>query len=87
MGCLRKPPGVELIPGVWGRGEDWGQGDGLPRPQATSWKGHRQCLGGGGGLGSGEWAAPPPRHKGEGGGIRAGGKVAPWPHVTWIWGD
>ena len=22
-----------------GGGEDWGQGDGLPRPHATSWKG------------------------------------------------
>ncbi len=50
-------------------GEDWGQGDGLPRPHATSWKGDRQCFGGGGGgLGSGGWAAPPPRHKGKGGG-------------------
>jgi hypothetical protein len=35
-----------------GGGEDWGQGDGLPRPHATSWKGDRQS-----------W-----RGKGEGGG-------------------
>jgi hypothetical protein len=26
--------------GVW-EVEDWGQGDGLPRPHATSWKGDR----------------------------------------------
>jgi hypothetical protein len=61
---------------------------------STDFSADRQCLGGG--LGSGGWAAPPPRHKLEGhvshishgggrvrvGGMRAGGKVAPCPHVT-----
>ncbi len=29
----------------------------------------------------------PPCHKGEGGGDLGWGKVAPCPHVTWIWRD
>ncbi len=47
---------------------------------STDFSADRQCLGGGGGLGSGEWAAPPPRHKLEG-----------WPSVMegegWGWGS
>jgi hypothetical protein len=60
-------------------GEVWGQGDGLPRPHATSWKGDRQCLGGGEDWGQGDRLPRPHatswkgdhqswRGKGEGGG-------------------
>ncbi len=49
---------------MFGGGEDWGQGDGLPRPHATSWKGDRQSWKGksegGGDEGWGEGGTMPP---------------------------
>ena len=54
---------------------------GCPAPMPQAGKVIVSVLGGGGpgGLGSGGWAAPPPRHKGEGGGNEGWGEGGTMP--------
>ncbi len=64
-------------------GEVWGQGDGLPRPHATSWKGDHQCFGRGEDWGQEDGLPGPHATRVRVGRLGLGGK---WHHAPMLHG-
>jgi hypothetical protein len=69
-----------------GGGEDWVRGMNCPAPTPQAGR-VTVSVWGGEDWGQGDGRPRPHATRVRVGGIRAGGKVAPCPHATWIWRD